>query len=489
MIANNSNSLNQNGFTIGVYRDNGTLELSPNKDGKYKCPNCQEYKLSIRKDGVKYNCYGCRDTIAIAKILSASNNNHKEVNNYTEYNNKVISTKSQVSQKKKVSKEAGQELTILTKIHEVLPACKSLFDNKLAFNVRTDKIELDGAILSIDMVRAWLHEEYKLSINSKDMLTECLLYLARKNEYDPVKQMLQECLNQYDPDVYPIDIKAICGILFGVTDDLSVEYLKRWLIGIAARVFKPGCKFDEALILKGMPAIYKSTFFKVLAGEFFTDSMGEIKGKDSLDLLKRYWLVEWSELDSMTAKTYHGVIKTFLSRSDDAYRKPYGRDTENYPRRSVIVGSTNRDDFLTDPTGNRRFWIIDIPDGHIIPLESLEAMRTNLLGWGAWQYQLGERWYLSREMMQLQADHSKQYLRHDPWIDLLSGFLDTQEMITTRELLLRLHDQDYGIRFTVSESMRMGDMLRALGWTRKRLRVNGKPTWVYCNPSFESGLQ
>ena len=86
-------------------------------------------------------------------------------------------------------------------------------------------------------------------------------------------------------------------------------------------------------------------------------------------ILHRSWICELAELEAITSKKMAGEIKSFLSQEKDVFRVPYGKVTEEFPRRGIIVGSTNRHDgFLVDETGNRRFWIIRL--GESIGIEN-----------------------------------------------------------------------------------------------------------------------
>ena len=103
----------------------------------------------------------------------------------------------------------------------------------------------------------------------------------------------------------------------------------------------------------------KSSFWRALGGPFFSDSLRDVTSKDDLMCLHRSWVMEFSELDSLTSKRHAGQIKAFLSQQQDMFRVPYGKAIESFPRRGIVVGSTNRETgFLQDETGNRRFWII-----------------------------------------------------------------------------------------------------------------------------------
>ena len=119
----------------------------------------------------------------------------------------------------------------------------------------------------------------------------------------------------------------------------------------------------------GQQGARKSSFWKALGGNFFSDALRDIQSKDDLMVLHRSWIMEWAELDHITNKRHAGQVKAFLSQSTDMFRVPYGKATEAFPRRGIIVGSTNRDEFLVDDTGNRRFWVIPVEATHSKPID------------------------------------------------------------------------------------------------------------------------
>ncbi len=147
---------------------------------------------------------------------------------------------------------------------------------------------------------------------------------------------------------------------FGAPDSpYTREAMRKTLVGAVARVLHPGVKFDTMLILSGRQGLGKSTFFRFLGMEWYSDSLGTFVGKDAAELLQGYWILEAGELRGMT-KAEMNSVKQFLSKSDDIYRAAYGRRTGKHLRQCIIVGTTNDQEFLTDCTGNRRFWPVDL---------------------------------------------------------------------------------------------------------------------------------
>lgn len=137
------------------------------------------------------------------------------------------------------------------------------------------------------------------------------------------------------------------------------EAIRKTLAGAVARVFSPGVKFDTMLILGGKQGLCKSTFFRFLGMDWYSDSLCTFEGKDAAELLQGYWIIEVGELTGMT-KSEMNTVKQFLSKCDDVYRAAYGQRTEKYLRQCIIVGTTNEAEYLKDYTGNRRFWPVNL---------------------------------------------------------------------------------------------------------------------------------
>ncbi len=454
--------------------------------GKYICPNCEEPKLSIKqsgpKKGIAYDCYGCHEPKKIAyKLRELNGEFKKKPDNSPTQKSSLQKDLLQVSKdlKQFISGEPDDDdqddkLRIIKPEHTLSLIQEIIKGKELKYNLRSKEIELQGKVLNLDTFRMKLQNDRGIFIKSTDIMLEALYFEAKNNEYDPIKLFLEQCYRNYDPEVDEnFNITEVCQVLFGTHEPLYCQYFYRFLIGLVKRIWEPGCKFDEAFVLQGEPDCYKSTFFKTLGGQYFTDAMMSTD-KDGLLTMAKNWIIEWSELDSMTAKTYHGIIKSFLSRSDDFYREPYAREAMSHPRCSMIVGSTNRDTFLNDPTGNRRFWIIPIPKNHKIPIDYLQAYREKLLGWAVWQYLGGESCVLPAEFKALQAEANKQWEQDHLWEVELAEFLDRETDVSTLECLTRLQKGGYPIKFDRNDAMAMGDILRKFGFTKYKARRGEK---------------
>jgi predicted P-loop ATPase len=285
--------------------------------------------------------------------------------------------------------------------------------------------------------------------------------------------------------VEPAYIEALATTYLRPNDapgSLYDEMLKRTLIGAVKRVFEPGCKHDTACVLMGDQGARKSTFWNALGGAFFSDALRDIGSKDDLMVLHRSWIMEWAELDHITGKKHAGQVKAFLSQATDLFRVPYGKATEAFPRRCVIVGSTNRSTgFLVDETGNRRFWVIPttktLDDPIDIPALLLE--RDAIWSAAVAAYRAGEVSYLNSSRENEVASENQDYLVGNPWQPAIEAWLHRQfpgDPITTESILTDAVCKPIE-RQTKHDQMQVADILKRLGYDRKRAMVNGHRQW------------
>lgn len=458
-------------FCIGDYLP--YLTPSEKEKGKYICPICEGHNLSISANKTKYNCWDCQETKKIAYKL-------RELNGEFNGDKKPLPVTgqkldSQYSNNSSKSSQVSREK--LTTSMDVLAFLREKYDEgRLQYNLRTKEIEIDDYPISLDCVRATIGDKYNCDIGG-DLLRECFLYLAQNHQYDPVKRYLEKCRKCADPH----DLDWVSEAFFGTTESLHTIYIRKWLIACVARVYDPGCKFDEALILQGQQGFAKTSFFEIMGGDWFTSSMTGKLDKDDLLVLSRNWICEWGELEGFTAKVYHGTIKHFLSKREDSFRIPYGRDVQRVPRRTVIVGTVNPETFLVDQTGNRRFWVV--PVKREINTEELEKYRDSIWAAAVMRYFSGESWHLPRDLWQDQAEDNRNYEQCDPWRELLALYLETQEGldVTAPELFRKLEEKGCKIGRTRGDQMRLAEVLKSLGWNQKRIWRGNKQirVWEY----------
>lgn len=200
----------------------------------------------------------------------------------------------------------------------------------------------------------------KFENNSKTL--NAIMGIARDHKYNPVVDYLESLKWDGQPRASQILIDYL-----GADDtDITRTFTQLWLYAAVKRVFQPGCKFDNILIIQGPQGGGKSELCKRLAknSEWYVENI-EINNKDALICIKSSWIIIMDELSTLTKKEANDV-KTFLSMNKDTFRAPYGKVNQTYPRHCVFVGSTNDSTFLRDTSSveERRYWIVKCNRGH-----------------------------------------------------------------------------------------------------------------------------
>jgi putative DNA primase/helicase len=325
---------------------------------------------------------------------------------------------------------------------------------------------------------------------ARALIDLALEQVAQEASYHPVREYLGELC--WD------GVSRIAGIKSDVLQSedppISDVVLRRWMVSAIARVMQPGCKVDTVLILVGPQGAGKSSFFEVLASElWFSDSTIDIHNKDAYMALARAWIVEFPELESMQRARDVDSVKAFLSSRVDSYRPPYGRAVMKVPRTCVIVGTTNQDTFLTDPTGNRRYWPVTV--GPKIALERLRTERDQLWAEARVAFEVGERWWLSEQEEQELSALRGLFDICDPWDSEVDHYLGLKEKgadqrpgggaptpFSSADVLdsIGKHKEQR----TRADEMRVATILKRKGYVsiremdgRKKRRVWKHPTW------------
>jgi predicted P-loop ATPase len=314
----------------------------------------------------------------------------------------------------------------------------------------------------------------------KTNAAEAVAAVAQNAKFHPVREYLAKL--QWD-GVERLD--PWLTRYLGVADSrYSRAVGSRWLISAVARVMQPGCQADHCLVLVGPQGRKKSTALRVLAGdEWFTDRVGDLQEKDSLQNIHGKWIVEFAELqDVVGRRAEEGAVKAFITCRFDRFRPPYERRPQDFARQCVFAGSVNLDEFLKDETGGRRFWPVSCG---AIDIAALQRDRDQLWAEARAKYEARAAWYLDDpELVKLAEEEQEGRYEADGWDDLVwmwvstdrdgfvaGGFNPPEAYRITSERILAGSIKKPEVAWTQADVRRIGRILRRHGLEYVQERV------------------
>lgn len=340
----------------------------------------------------------------------------------------------------------------------------------LKYNLLTQRIENDGKPIDGDFLGTLylqLAEQFQIEV-AKERAIDAATLVARQHSFHPVRDYLGALTTQLEPQQWD----ALAYELFGLSDPMAHLHLQRQLIGLVARAMQPGCKLDTALVIHSpQQGIGKSTLWAILGGQWFSDSLGDLRNlKDDVLQLHSAWIHEWGEIDAVVGKRESETLKKFLSTTRDDVRKPYGRGVETLLRSCGIVGTTNRSDFIKDPTGNRRFPVISVDQ---VNTQWAKDHRDEIWGSALAAYRAGTPWHYQAEENEQISKAALSYAADDPLRDQIETWMEDNPEVDSLAMPVLIYqlqpDRLRDPEFSRQVALRLGQ----LGWTKSQERRRG----------------
>lgn len=320
---------------------------------------------------------------------------------------------------------------------------------------------------------------------SKELTRDAVLLVADQNRFDSA----QVWLGRLEWDGVPRVASFLPGY-FATDDTPYTRAVSRYIwTALAGRVLEPGCQADMAPILVGPQGYLKSSGVAAMvpSRDFFAEiSFGE-KEDDLSRKMRGRLVAELAELKGLRGKDSE-AIKAWMTKRYEDWTPKYREFNTVFPRRLLCVGTTNQDEFLVDVTGHRR-WLPARING---PVDVASIKRDCAQLWAEARQMFTTGGVDFREAETLATQVHDEYMIRDAWEPHIKRWLAEPDAMTevipaTREFL-QVHEVLEGaIRKDAkncvrADEMRIGDVLRALGYERKQKRVGGVREWVYFAP-------
>ena len=363
------------------------------------------------------------------------------------------------------------------------------------YEINTLRRELDndvGIITSPDNLYSIIESSFSPRINPIQEYFKGLPSVnignsgGNSNDYDSKSNGNNE--NNGCCDISSLSLKAIPHLASCVVvrnSDKWLQYLTKWLVAVVANAMDDReCCNHTCLVLTGEQGKFKTTFLNLLCppalhGYSYTGKIYP-QEKDTLTYIGQNLIVNIDDQLKALNKRDENELKNLITCPMVKYRMPYDKYVEEHPHLSSFVASVNGNDFLTDPTGSRRFLpfevlSIDIERAKAISMNNVYAEAKALLksGFRYWfdDDEIAEL-YRESEDFQVQTAEMELLLRcfEKPTED------ESYSLMTTTEILTYLGI--YTHQPLVAK--RMGEALKKAGYIKVSKRRNGdSPIYVY----------
>lgn len=365
-------------------------------------------------------------------------------------------------------------------------------DNKLkniAFNVLANTAEVIGDVPwhRATVTKCWrdtdtsnlkIYIEHKYCDFSDRNFENAFAKVTEDRAFNPVKNYLDN-LPKWD------GIKRVEDLFIRNLDAddnaYTREVTRKWFSAAVARIYKPGIKFDNIIVLDGKQGVGKSTIIKSLVNQdYFSDSLQLSDMEDSKkagEKVQGFWIIEIQELAGMR-KADIEKVKGFISSTDDKYRASYGHHVESHPRQCIIFATVNGEQgYLRDLTGNRRFWVIKINSKNVIPnFKFTSDFKDQFWAEAKHYYDCGEPLFLSSEYLEVATQYQNNAMEHDDRAGLVEKYLNELLPINWDDMSI----EDRQIYFN-KDFDNVSNYITTPGRTvNKRIEISPIEVWVEC---------
>ncbi|WP_196605793.1 virulence-associated E family protein [Pectinatus haikarae] len=269
------------------------------------------------------------------------------------------------------------------------------------------------------MLRNYLSDVYDIS--GKDIINDALVEVVDRHSFHPVKEYIRKLQWDGIPRLETLFIDYL-----GAQDTTFNRTVSRkTLVAAIARILSPGCKFDYVLTFIGAQGIGKSYMLKKLAGKWCSDSLTTLSGKEAMEAVQGFWIIELAELSALR-KSELEATKQFITKQEDSFRPAYGRRTEQYPRQCIFIATTNENDFIRDQTGGRRWWpmLVDKGSAKRTVKDLTQDEIDQVWAEAKHFYDTGEQLYLPDNMEIIAKELQESHTESSPLAGMISEYLD-----------------------------------------------------------------
>jgi hypothetical protein len=259
--------------------------------------------------------------------------------------------------------------------------------------------------------------------------------------------------------------------------DYKVHFGTKWFVGMVSAIHGNHCPL--MIVLSGnVQGTGKTEWWRRLLPKELRKYYAESKldaGKDDEILMTQKLVIMDDEMGGKS-KAETKRLKELTSKQTFSLREPYGRANVDLERLCMLGATSNDNELLNDPTGNRRLIPINIISINHELYNKVD--KVDVLMEAYWLYKEGAKWDLTREDIKILNDNTGYFEQASPEFELLNQYFKRPEK----------QDDTIGVVFKTATSIksyleiatrqnlnlnRIGMELKKLGWVKKEKRIGG----------------
>ncbi len=359
---------------------------------------------------------------------------------------------------------------------EFSPQYANVYSKVSRYDINTFRRELDsekGIITSADNLYSIIESSFSPRINPIQ-------------EYFKTLPTVDASEVLYKIEINQCAIANLASCVIVRNSEKWLPYLIKWLVAVVANAIDDReCRNHTCLVLTGEQGKFKTTFLDLLCppalkGYSYTGKIYP-QEKDTLTYIGQNLIVNIDDQLKALNKRDENELKNLITCPMVKYRMPYDKYVEEHPHLASFVASVNGNDFLTDPTGSRRFLpfevlAIDIERAKAISMDAVYTEAKSLLNAG-FRY-----WFDDDQIAELYKESEEFQVQTAEMELLLRCFEKPAEdsphcsYMTTTEILTYLGTYTHH----PLSLKHMGEALKRTGFEKvSRRRDGGSPIYVY----------
>jgi predicted P-loop ATPase len=326
-----------------------------------------------------------------------------------------------------------------------------------------------------------------------------ILKLAlKRDEYDGFMKYVPPRFNHVDDFIQSLPAwdsidrfpKLLQTLTIKESNDIYLPgiLLKKWMVGVInglhnrpENAHRPSISPNEnLLILIGPQGIGKTRWMRKLLPEpwhtLFAEKLSfNFDDKDDKLLACEKVIISMDELSPiLNNKATNEQLKGFLSQKTFNIRVAYGRYNNVFFKIASFIGTSNHNEIITDPTGSRRFWPIEIEAAdyeHDVDMSQLWAQTYAL-------WKGGEKHWLSSEEQELLSSYNEPFIKSHPYEEYISRFVSHGDEFLTATQIAEYINSCLTNNNAVNPRQ-LGVYLKKAGYQRESRWINGATHRIY----------